>query len=174
MAIAILGMIGGVFIGILFGANEAMFKDKIARGLASNQTIAAISVPAEKEKALSSEADKIWRYYQRYHFHSTGIGAMSLAVLLMLFLRTSGGRLRDIASYLVAIGGFLYPFVWLFAAMAAPEIGRAAAKEKYMVFAMGGGLFLVGLVISLVHLMTSKPQEKKRFFNKKQRSNQKK
>lgn len=152
-ALALLTMIGGVFIAILFGANEDLFKKKIEAQLANNVHYSSIQDPAEQKKQMSAEADKNWRYYQRFHFHATGIGAMSLAALTFLALMTAQGLLRTIASWAIAAGGFLYPFVWLFAAMWGPEIGRGAAKEKFAVFGYMGGVFLLGLVLALVHTL---------------------
>lgn len=148
--LTLLGMAGGVLIAILFGANEEMFKARIEAGLQRNAKLQQIADPEQKAAKLASEADKSWRYYQRYHFHATGIGAMAIG--LLLFLRRVNGAPESVgaaASWLVAIGGFLYPFVWLFAGMYGPEMGRSEAKEAFAVFGYSGGLFLVGILISI-------------------------
>ena len=147
--IAILTLIGGVFISILFGANEDYFKDKINEGLKKNEKVNQIQDPIEKAAVLKSEADKNWRYYQRFHFHATGIGAMIMGVLLFISFLSAPERIKVISSFAVSIGGFLYPFIWLFAAIYGPEMGREAAKESFAVFGYMGGLFLVGLVLTL-------------------------
>ena len=147
--IASLTLIGGVFISILFGANEDYFKDKINEGLKKNEKVNQIQDPIEKAAVLKSEADKNWRYYQRFHFHATGIGAMIMGVLLFISFLSAPERIKAISSFAVSIGGFLYPFVWLFAAIYGPEMGREAAKETFAVFGYMGGLFLVGLVLTL-------------------------
>jgi hypothetical protein len=147
--IAILTLIGGVFISIIFGANEDYFKDKINEGLKKNVKVSQIQDPVEKEAVLKTEADKNWRYYQRFHFHATGIGAMIMGVLLFISFLSAPERIKAITSFAVSIGGFLYPFLWLFAAIYGPEMGREAAKEKFAVFGYMGGLFLVGLILSL-------------------------
>ncbi|WP_291403903.1 hypothetical protein [Daejeonella sp.] len=147
--IAILTLIGGVFISIIFGANEDYFKDKINEGLKKNEKVNLIQDPEEKAAVLKTEADKNWRYYQRFHFHATGIGAMIMGVLLFISFLSAPERIKAITSFAVSIGGFLYPFIWLFAAIYGPEMGREAAKEKFAVFGYMGGLFLVGLILSL-------------------------
>ena len=147
--IAILTLIGGVFISIIFGANEDYFKDKINEGLKKNEKVNLIQDPEEKEATLKSEADKNWRYYQRFHFHATGIGAMIMGVLLFISFLSAPEKLKNITSYLVSFGGFLYPFVWLFAAIYGPEMGRSEAKEAFAVFGYMGGVFLLGLFLSL-------------------------
>lgn len=147
--LTVLGMAGGVFIAILFGVNEDLFKNKIKDGLTRNVKIQAMADPAEKEAKLKAEADKNWRYYQRYHFHATGIGAMSLALLLFLVRVGAPDKPKLAASYLVSVGGLLYPFVWLFAGMYGPEMGRHEAKEAFAFFGYMGGLFLIGVLLTL-------------------------
>lgn len=147
--IAILTLIGGVFISIIFGANEDFFKNNIKEGLRKNEKINLIQDPAEKAAVLKSEEEKNWRYYQRFHFHSTGIGAMIMGVLLFVSLLSAPDRLKNATSYTVAIGGFLYPYIWLFAAIYGPEMGRDAAKESFAIFGYMGGVFLIGLFMSL-------------------------
>lgn len=147
--IAILALIGGVFISILFGYNEDYFQNNINEGLKKNEKVNQIQDPVEKAAVLKAEAEKNWRYYQRFHFHSTGIGAMIMGVLLFVSFLSAPEKLKITTSYLVAVGGFLYPFVWLFAAIYGPELGREVAKEKYAIFGYMGGVFLVGLIMSL-------------------------
>jgi len=147
--LAILGMLGGVSIAILFGVNEDLVKDQIAAGLEQNAKIQAMADPAEKEQMLEAEADANWRYYQRYHFHATGIGAMSLALLLFLVRVSAPQKFKLAASYLISVGGLLYPFVWLFSGIYGSVMGRAEAKEAFALFGYMGGLFLVGVLLAL-------------------------
>jgi hypothetical protein len=142
--LALLSMIGGVFIAILFGVNEEMFIRKIEAGLEKNVKIQQILDPSEKESKIKSETEKNWRYYQRFHFHATGIGAMMIGILLLLLQLNISAKAFYFPAYLVSIGGFLYPFVWLFAALYGPEMGRSEAKEAFAIFGYMGGVFLVG------------------------------
>jgi len=144
--LAMLGMALGVFIAILFGVNEDFFKNRIKRGLEQNQKINAIADIETRTQKLKAEADKNWRYYQRYHFHATGIGAMSLALLIFLSFVRGPETVKLVFSYVTSIGGFFYPFVWLFAAIYGPEMGRSEAKEAFALFGYSGGLFLVGIL----------------------------
>jgi hypothetical protein len=57
---------------------------------------------------------------------------------------------------MIAIGGFLYPFVWLFAGLYGPEMGRSEAKEAFAVFGYMGGVYLVGILYAL-YLAAAKP-----------------
>ena len=147
--LSILAIIGGVFISILFGADESIFKNRIAQGLEKNIKIQSIVDLDKKAEKIKSEQDKNWRYYQRYHFHANGIASLSLAMLILLaFIKASKKEIL-IASYMIAVGGFLYPFVWLFAALYGPEMGRDEAKEAFAIFGYMGGLYLLGIVYAL-------------------------
>lgn len=154
--LALLSMIGGVFISILFGLNEEMFLQKIQAGLEKNVAVQAIADPAEKASKIKTETEKNWRYYQRFHFHATGIGAMMMGVLLLLLQLQISAKAFYGPAYLVSIGGFLYPFVWLFAGMYGPEMGRSEAKEAFAIFGYMGGLFLVGGLWAFVLTALSK------------------
>ncbi len=149
-ALALLSIVGGVFISILFAVNEDLFKSKISSGLEKNIKIQQITDPQVKEEKIKSESEKNWRYYQRFHFHATGIGAMMMGILLFLSRLRAPKKHKSIASYLIAVGGFLYPFVWLFAGIYGPEMGRSEAKEAFAVFGYMGGLFLLGGIYSTI------------------------
>lgn len=148
--LALLCIIGGVFISILFATQEDYFKDHIKQGLSRNIKIQEIADPVKKTETLKSEAEKNWRYFQRFHFHATGIGAMMIGILLFLTQVNAPALSKNITSYMVAIGGSLYPLVWLFAGIYGPEMGRNEAKEAFAIFGYMGGVFLLGGVYALV------------------------
>jgi hypothetical protein len=148
--LSIFGMLGGVFIAILFGFDESIFKDRIAAGLEKNAKVQSIQEPAKKEETIKGETEKNWRYYQRYHFHANGIAGMSLALLILLAFVQTSSRSKLIAGYLISVGGFLYPFVWLFAALYGPEMGRSEAKDAFAFFGYMGGVFFAGVIYALV------------------------
>ncbi len=143
----------GVFIAILFGINESYFKDKIADAIKKNPTYLSLETPEEQTKHFKKEKDKNWRYYQRFHFHSTGISAMTLALLILLSFSLAPKKIVFYTKYMLSIGGLLYPFVWLFAAEYGPIIGRGAAKDKFSFFAYMGGVFFIGLVMTMYCLI---------------------
>lgn len=152
-ALALLSLIGGILISIFFGINEDYFKNKIASGLEKNEQIAAISDPAEKAAVVANEKQKNWRYYQRFHFHASGIGAITLGVLLLLLHVQAPEKLRVLTAWAVASGGLLYPFLWLFAGMYGPEMGRDAAKETFSFFGAMGMVFLAGLIAAFITVL---------------------
>ena len=147
--LSILAFVGGTFIAILFGANESLFKDRISEGLSKNENIQKIADPEEKSAKIKSENEKNWRYYQRYHFHSIAIGTVSLTLLIFLAFVDAPRKQVLISSYMISVGGFLYPFVWLFAGIFGPEIGRDVAKEQFAIFGYMGGVHFVGILFAL-------------------------
>lgn len=154
--LTLLSLIGGVLIAIAFGANEDYFKAKIQAGLEKNPQIQSIQDPTIKAEKIKSEADKSWRYYLRYHFHANGIAGVTLALLIFITFIEAGQLQIMLASYAVSVGGFLYPFVWLFAGIYGPEMGRNEAKEAFRFFGYSGGLFLLGLIYMFYLTITKK------------------
>ncbi len=142
-------LILGVSIAIVFGINEDIIKNKIKGDLKKNPIYLSMENPVDKKKYYAKEKSKNWRYYQRFHFHSTGIGAISLGALLLLAFLQAPLWQKTLSSYFIAIGGGLYPFVWLFAGIYGPLIGRSQAKEKFAIFGYMGGIYLVGLIFLL-------------------------
>lgn len=154
--LAALGMVGGIFIAIMFGVNESYFKNKIQDGLQLNKKIMSIENLDKRKVKLEKEASKNWRYYQRFHFHATAIGSMSLAILLLLNFISAPIKIVSTTAWAVSTGGFFYPFVWLFAGIYGPSMGRHEAKETFAIFGYTGGVFLVGLLL-LIYLIIRYP-----------------
>ena len=147
---AILSRIGGVFIAILFAVNEDMLIQRIHAGLEKTVKIQQISSEPERSAKIASETEKNWRYFQRFHFHATGIGAMMMGLLLFLSSLKAPTWPVNVGGLMVSIGGFLYPFVWLFAGIYGPEMGRTEAKESFAFFGYMAGVFLAGGVWTLL------------------------
>ena len=148
--LAILGMAGGVLIAIFFATNEDGFQTKIRAGLEKNAKIMEIADPAKREEKISKDSGRFWKYYQRFHFHATGIGAMMMGLLLFLTRLNAPVKFVTLSSYMVSLGGFLYPFVWLFAGIYGPEMGAEEAKEAFAIFGYMGGIFLVGTILTFI------------------------
>lgn len=148
-AISVFSLFLGVFISVLFGINEDIFKGKIAKDLKKNEKIMSILDPATQKAKIEKEKSKNWRYYQRFHFHSTGIGAMTIGLLLLLQLMSQFTKVHLVTSYSLSISGFLYPFIWLFAGMYGPIMGRSEAKSAFAIFGYMGGVYLLSLGVVL-------------------------
>ena len=96
LALVLLGLAFGIALGVAFGVNEDVFKDFVAQGIAAHPDI---------HDAKSQ--DKIWRYAQRAHFHSTGIAAFSIGLLLLVSLSTISHKLKKTTSVLIGLGALL-------------------------------------------------------------------
>jgi hypothetical protein len=143
LALVMLCLAFGIGMGITFGVNEDMYKNRIAEQVAANPQV----------HDESSES-KIWRYAQRAHFHATGIAAFSLGLLLLLLQADMKAGTRKLASILLGLGA-LYPLAWFNMYLLAPSIGRGAAHHHIMteVFTyIGVGGLVLGLLMLLANL----------------------
>ena len=96
LALVLLGLAFGIALGVAFGVNEDVFKDFVAQGIAAHPGIHDVK-----------SQDKIWRYAQRAHFHSTGIAAFSIGLLLLASLSTITHKLKKTTSVLIGLGALL-------------------------------------------------------------------
>ncbi len=143
LAIAIATLLFGIGMGILFGVNEDGVKGWINAGIA-----------AHPELHDAKSADKIWRYAQRAHFHATGIGAFTLALIAVLSLSAMKKRLKKISAILIGLGG-LYPMAWFSMFLLSPSMGRGAAHyalitELFVYVSIGGLLSGMGIFMASV------------------------
>ena len=118
LAIVLFGLAFGIALSIGFGLNEDAFKDFIAEGIAAH--------PAVHD---AKSQDKVWRYAQRAHFHSTGIAAFSIGLLLLVSISNLRQKLKKATSVLIGLGSF-YPFGWLTMFLLAPSIGRSSFRFR--------------------------------------------
>lgn len=143
LAMVLLGLLFGVFLGVGFGVNEAMFKDYIANGIALNPGVHDVN-----------SQGKIWRYGQRAHFHAVGIAAFSLGLLVFVTFSSLTDKMKKISSVAIGLGGF-YPLAWFSMYLLAPSIGRGAAHSHILteLFTMVGvGGLLVGIMVLIAGL----------------------
>ena len=141
--LVILALIFGIGMGVAFGVAEDSFKSYVADGIAAHADV-------HDEKSQ----DKIWRYAQRAHFHSEGIAAFSIGVLVLIMFSSLKRRLKKISSILVGLGG-LYPLSWFTMFLLAPSIGREAAHHHIVtetVTYLGVGGLLLGIGILCANL----------------------
>lgn len=150
LLITLLSLIFGIGLGIVFGAKEEIFKNYISKNIAVNPTL-----HDEKSK------DKIWRYVQRAHFHSTGIAAYSLALLLIILVSKMKASAKNLSSTLIGIGT-LYPLSWYLMFYLAPKIGRDAAHSHIVTEAIvyiSTGAFLIALYMIFSSIFFNKFNE---------------
>ena len=142
LALVLLCLSFGIGMGITFGINEDMYKDRIAEQVAANPTV-------HSERSESG----IWRYAQRAHFHATGIAAFSLGLVILLMFADMGAGRKKLASILIGLGG-LYPLAWFNMYLVAPSIGRGAAHD-HILTEMFTYIGVGGLVLGMAMLMAN-------------------
>ncbi len=140
LVLVLAGLLFGIAMGIGFGANEDYFKDYINIGIAANPDVHS-----------KSSAGKIWRYAQRAHFHSTGIAAFSLGLVILIALSSMKQGMKKTSSILVGLGG-LYPFSWFSMFLLAPAIGRSAA-HNHILTEMITYVSIIGLLTGIALLL---------------------
>lgn len=126
MVFAVLTMGFGELVAIGVGVAEEPLEDWIAETVAAhpqNPDLAKSSPEAVEGKAM--------RYVLRGHFHGTGIGAMSVGLILALAASWVSVRWKTILSLGVGIGGFLYPISWFGAGLLMPSMGKEAARGAF-------------------------------------------
>jgi hypothetical protein len=150
LLITLLSLLFGIGLGIVFGAKEEVFKNYISQNIQANPTL-----HDDKSK------DKIWRYVQRAHFHSTGIAAYSLALLLIILVSKMKTNAKSFSSTMIGIGT-LYPLSWYLMFYLAPTIGRDAAHSHILtesIVYISTGAFLIGLFMIFSSIFLDKFNE---------------
>ena len=143
LLITLFTLIFGTGLGIVFGAKEEVFKNYISENIQANPT-----VHDDKSK------DKIWRYVQRAHFHSSGIAAYSLALLLIILVSKMKDSMKSFSATMIGVGT-LYSFAWYLMFYLAPIIGRDAAHNHILtesIVYISTGAFLIGLFMIFANI----------------------
>ncbi len=150
--LSMLVLLFGIGMGVAFGVNEDGFKDYIAEGIA-----------AHPEQHEANSPKKIWRYAQRAHFHATGVGAFTLALIMVTAFSSLSPRLKTFTSTLIGAGG-LYSLAWFSNFWLAPTIGRHAAHEALITqlfVYVGVGALLLGMLLLFANLLMGLGQTKR-------------
>lgn len=144
LVIAMLTLIFGISMGVMFGANEDGVKQYISDGIASH--------PAQHDEKSES---KIWRYAQRSHFHATGVGGFALVLVLLTGLTSLSRQWKGITALLIGIGS-LYPLAWLSMFLLSPSLGRGGAHDALiteLITYLTVGCLSVGILLLMAGLL---------------------
>ena len=133
----------GICLGISFGVFEENIKDYVKAGVLAHPLVHAADPVAH---------EKIWRWWQRAHFHATGIGAFTMAMIAVTAISGLASRSKRLVSILIGTGGF-YSSSWLLMAIIAIDAGREVAHHalpvQLLVFTSIGSLLLgMGILFS--------------------------
>ena len=145
---ALLGIAFGFTMGGLFGAFEEDMKGHLD---AEGKAVLAEKYGGDVAK-LKPVLDKSWVYFQRAHLHGGGIGAVALALCLLLAaLPAPLPRASGLAALCAGLGALGYPIFWLLAGLRAPGMGGTGpAKESLEWLAVPtSGLAIVGLLLTV-------------------------
>ena len=157
LVLAILTILFGQGMGVVFGLNEDAIKSRLKASAAAVRE----SVYKGDDAAIKAVLDKSWVYMQRAHLHSGGMGTTALGLIVLVCL--IGGARRVIAAVSLGLGagGFGYSIFWMWAGFRAPGLGgTGVAKESLKWLAMpSSGTFalatagvLISLIVALVRL----------------------
>jgi len=127
MLLAVLTLLFGFALGIVFGLNEDGLKSTLKASAAEVRE----SAYHGDDAAIKAVLDKSWVYMQRAHLHAGGLGAAAVGLILLLSLLAAPPGLTRAISLGLGAGGLGYAAYWLWAGFRAPALGStAAAKES--------------------------------------------
>ena len=140
--------------GATFGLFEKQVKDHLwAEAEAVKKTDAYNSDEAKMKKIT----DKSWIYCKRSHMHAAGLGAIALAVALLLGVLRSHSFCKFAGTLCLGLGSLGYSVFWALAAHVAPGLGSTGeAKEALKLLAQpSAGLCILGLLFAFMALFKS-------------------
>jgi len=144
LVLSMLTLLFGIGMGVVFGVNEDGVQDYIKDGIAAHAQL-------HDQQSQS----KIWRYAQRAHFHATGVGAFTLAMILLVGATPMTRRFKAAVSTLIGVGSF-YSLAWLSMFLLAPSLGRGAAHDALvteLITKVTVGSLLLGVATLFLHLL---------------------
>ena len=141
LALAVVTLLLGFALGIVFGLNEEAIKSRFSASAAVVEATVYHGDPSAAKPVL----EKSWSYAQRAHLHAGGLGTTAIALIVTLLLVGTAPGPTRVLSFALGIGGLGYSLFWLWAAFRAPGLGSTgAAKESLAWLAMpSSGVFVV-------------------------------
>lgn len=148
LALAVLTLLFGFALGIVFGLNEDAVKSRFSASAAAVQQ----TVYGGDSLAAKPVLEKSWNYAQRAHLHAGSLGASAIALTVAVLLIGTGPALTRLLSLAFGIGGLGYSVFWLLAGFRAPGLGSTgAAKESLAWLAIpSSGIFVAATGVALL------------------------
>lgn len=146
LVLAILTILFGQGMGIVFGLNE----DSIKSRLKANATDVQSTIYKGDTIASKAVIDKSWNYMQRAHLHAGGMGATALALIIVVCLVGASRIISALINLVLDAGGLGYSIFWMWAGFRAPGLGSTgAAKEslKWLAMPSSGGFVLATISV---------------------------
>ena len=147
LMLAVLTILYGQCMGIVFGLNEDAIKSRLKASAAEVRD----TIYKGDDAAIKSVQDKSWTYMQRAHLHAGGMGTTALSLIVVLCLLGASRRATAVIGVALGAGGFGYSVFWMWAGFRAPALGSTgAAKESLKWLAMpSSGAFVLATVVVL-------------------------
>ncbi len=149
LILAILTLLFGQGMGIVFGLNEDAIKSRLKADAAEVQE----TIYQNDEIASKAIIDKPWNYMQRAHLHAGGLGTTAVALIVVSCLVGTSRMITFFISLALGAGGLGYSIFWMWAGFRAPGLGSTgAAKESLKLLAMpsSGGFVLATIAVLVV------------------------
>lgn len=153
LVLAVLTILYGQGMGIVFGLNEDIIKNRLKASAAEVRD----SIYKGNDIAIKAVLDKSWNYMHRGHLHAGGMGTTAVSLIVVLCLLGTSRLATTAISVALGAGGFGYSLFWMWAGFRAPALGStSAAKESLKWLAMpSSGAFVVATVAVLVLLFVA-------------------
>jgi hypothetical protein len=152
LALAVITLLFGQGIGIVFGLNE----DTIKGRLKESATAVRDTVYKADDAAIKAVLDKSWAYMQRAHLHAGGMGTSAAVLTTLVCVLEISRRVVAAIGIGLGAGGLGYSLYWMWAGFRAPILGgTSAAKESLAWLAVpASGAFVLATFAVLVVLLT--------------------
>jgi len=153
LSLAMLTLLFGQGMGVVFGLNEDAIKSRLASSAAEVRE----TVYQGNDTAIKAVLDKSWVYMQRAHLHAGGMGTTAFALGGFVCLLGAARRVTATICLALGAGGLGYSVFWMWSGFRAPALGgTGAAKESLKWLAMpSSGIFVVATVSVLVLLIVT-------------------
>lgn len=147
---AILTLLFGFGLGVVFGLNEDLIKSRLAASAATVE----VSIYHQDAAAMKAVLSKSWVYMQRAHLHAGSLGTAAVALSVVLMLLDIRPAIARSLSLALGVGGLGYSLYWLWAGFRAPSLGGTdAAKESLAWLAIpASGLVVAATTVTFVLL----------------------
>ena len=148
LVLAVLTLLFGYGLGIVFGLNEDIIKSRLEASAAEVRGTAY-----QDEAAMEAVLEKSWVYMQRAHLHAGSLGTAAVALTLVMVLLGASPGVTKWTSIALGAGGLGYSVYWLWAGFRAPGLGgTGAAKKSLELLAMpsSGAVVLATAVVGVL------------------------
>ncbi len=138
----------GTASGMVFGLYEDQIKDALLADVKAHPQI-----HEQTADNIKKQVGDGWRYIQRAHFHAQGLGALGVAIILVLGLSWVSAPVKRWLALATGVGALLYPFTWLLMGLRVGSMGKQAAHASVdWLAAVSIPLFFGGMMLTLLIL----------------------